>query len=165
MTITLVDWINLFDEEPFRNIVLDALRFAQQTKGLVIHAYVIMRSHLHLIVRAKPGFILWAIIRDFKKYASKAIAKELENGLDEKKWPLMIFRNACRGLKQYKEYRKWQDGYRGIYLTNELMFYQKLNYIHNNTVKANLVKSAEDFEFSSARDYVGKVSVLEVTSI
>lgn len=43
------------------------------------------------------------------------------------------------------------------------MFMAKLQYIHNNPVKAGLVESAEQFRYSSARNYVlGDHSVLEV---
>ncbi len=43
------------------------------------------------------------------------------------------------------------------------MFWAKLNYIHNNTVKAGLVRRAEDYKYSSARNYIkGDHSMLEV---
>jgi REP element-mobilizing transposase RayT len=165
-TITLVEWIHLFDEEEHRNVIIDSLRFAQQNKGLIIHAYVIMPSHFHMIAKAKPGSELWPIIRDLKKYTSKMIVRGiLASTVDERKWPLKFFRDACAGLKQYTEYRVWQDGYHGVLIFSDRMFYQKLTYIHNNPVKAKLVKRAEDFEFSSARDYAGSSGLLEITSI
>ena len=43
------------------------------------------------------------------------------------------------------------------------MFWTKLNYIHNNPVKAGLVSKAEDYKYSSARNYIkGDHSVLQV---
>jgi len=34
--------------------------------------------------------------------------------------------------------------------------WQKMNYMHNNPVASGLVEKAEDYLYSSARDYVGK---------
>ena len=36
------------------------------------------------------------------------------------------------------------------------MFWTKLKYIHNNPVKAGLVKRPEDYIYSSARNYINK---------
>jgi len=33
---------------------------------------------------------------------------------------------------------------------------QKMNYMHNNPVESGLVEKAEDYLYSSARDYAGK---------
>lgn len=59
-------------------------------------------------------------------------------------------------------YKVWQDGYHPIELnTNELII-QKLNYIHENPVKAECVFKAEDYVFSSARDHLGDEGVIDV---
>jgi len=42
---------------------------------------------------------------------------------------------------------------------------QKLNYLHNNPVKAMLVYNAEDYVFNSAGDYAGDRGLVEVTLI
>lgn len=39
---------------------------------------------------------------------------------------------------------------------------QKLEYLHNNPVKAMLVKHAEDYLFSSAVDYAGGKGMIKV---
>jgi hypothetical protein len=38
-------------------------------------------------------------------------------------------------------------------IQNEAMLLTKLDYIHNNPVKAGLVENPEDYRFSSARNY------------
>jgi hypothetical protein len=40
------------------------------------------------------------------------------------------------------------------------MIDQKLNYIHNNPVEAGFVEKAEDYLYSSARDYAGMKGLL-----
>ena len=50
-----------------------------------------------------------------------------------------------------------QDGITKMNITNPEMQYQQIcfDYIHQNPVRAGLVKRATDWEYSSARDYVG----------
>ena len=39
---------------------------------------------------------------------------------------------------------------------------QKVNYIHMNPVRQEIVESPEDYLYSSARNYAGKKGLLEV---
>jgi hypothetical protein len=50
------------------------------------------------------------------------------------------------------------------------MFYKaftdsKLNYIHQNPVRAGIVRNAEDYIYSSASNYVEKGGILEIEVI
>jgi len=48
-------------------------------------------------------------------------------------------------------------------IRDEKMFWVKLNYIHNNPVKAEIVNRAEEYKYSSARNYIlGDCSVIKV---
>jgi len=40
-----------------------------------------------------------------------------------------------------------------------------MNYIHNNPVRAELVGRAEDYLYSSARDYAGEKGLVEITMV
>ena len=42
---------------------------------------------------------------------------------------------------------------------------QKLYYIHNNPVEAGFVENAEEWLFSSARDYSGRKGLLDICFI
>ena len=44
-------------------------------------------------------------------------------------------------------------------------FNQKLNYIHYNPVKAEIVNREEDYKYSSAIDWAGGRGLLEVTIV
>ena len=70
ITITVVDWVDLFTRKAICDIVLSNLAFYRNNKGLKIFAYVIMSNHIHLIVRAAEEPELSTIIRDFK-YSTK----------------------------------------------------------------------------------------------
>ena len=69
LTLTVVDWIDLFTRKEYKHILLNALKHCQQEKGLLIYAWCIMLGHIHLIV-ASNKFKLSDILRDFKKYTS-----------------------------------------------------------------------------------------------
>jgi len=45
------------------------------------------------------------------------------------------------------------------------MFYQKLTYIHENPVKAGFVEKAEEWLYSSARDFYGKKGLIDLSYV
>lgn len=94
-------------------------------------AFVLMPSHLHMIL-AIDGSQLSNFMRDFKKFVAQKTAKE------------------C-GISAEKI---WVRGYDSVALFSEKVFRQKLEYIHYNPVKAGLVETAEDWEWSSAGAYL-----------
>lgn len=64
-TTTIVNWIDLFTKKDYSEIILDSLRHCQRKKGLVIHAWSLMPSHLHLIKSRQGAPALHEIFRDF----------------------------------------------------------------------------------------------------
>ena len=78
ITATVVNWIDIFSRPIYKYIIIDSLKHCQKEKGLEIYAWVIMTNHIHLIVSAKPNFNLSNILRDFKKFTSKAIIESIQ---------------------------------------------------------------------------------------
>jgi len=78
LTLTVVDWIDIFTRPIYRHIIVDSLKYCQKEKGLVIYAWVLMSNHLHLIASNKEGFSLSDILRDFKKFTSKQLIKSVK---------------------------------------------------------------------------------------
>ena len=70
VTFTVVNWVDLFIRDEYKSILVESLRYCQQNKGLKIHAWCIMTSHVHLIISVEHGYMLSDIIRDFKSYTS-----------------------------------------------------------------------------------------------
>ena len=78
LTLTVVDWVDVFTRKEFCEDLVDSLRYCQKNKGLKIYAWCLMPSHLHLIVSVDPGPIrLSDIMRDFKKFTSKKIIESI----------------------------------------------------------------------------------------
>jgi REP element-mobilizing transposase RayT len=69
LTIQVINWIDVFTRQVYRDIVIDSLWFCQLDKGLQIFAYVIMSNHVHLIANRGNGE-LSNTLRDFKIYQS-----------------------------------------------------------------------------------------------
>jgi len=166
VTITTVNWVDVFTRLNHKTTIIDSLRYCQQQKGLEIYAYVLMPSHLHMICRAKEGFELSNIIRDFKKFTSKKIIQNIQDEPESRReWLLELFSKACEHLKREQEYKVWQDGYHAEEISSNKFIYQKLNYIHDNPVKDRIVEKPEDYLFSSARNYAELDALLDIELI
>ncbi|MBL7905423.1 MAG: transposase [Bacteroidales bacterium] len=87
-----------------------------------------MPNHVHMIVQAKGDNTISEILRDLKKYTSRAISKKVEDEKQEGFVELLDqFRNAGEPLKRIKNYKVWQDGNRAELLFSNKFFMQKLN--------------------------------------
>lgn len=144
-TATIQGWKHLLQEEKFKTIIIDALKFLVESKKVKVNAFVIMENHIHLIWQALHGYTLKELQTSFKKYTSKQFLKLLE---DDKM------------IEQYKvnssdrKHHFWKRNSLGIELFTESAFLQKkFSYIHNNPVAAGLCNYAEEYKFSSAGFY------------
>jgi len=165
VTPTIVGWIDLFSKKTYCEIILDSLRFCQNKKGLVIHAWCIMTSHLHLMVSTRQ-IKLEDIMRDFKTFTSKAITDQLKVGTDSRKeWMLEIFKAEAAKINRNTNFKVWQDGNHPIELISNEMIDQRLNYIHQNPVVQGIVYEPEMYVYSSARDYAGRKGLLDIEKI
>ena len=166
ITITTVGWIDVFTRLNQKNILINALQYCQKKKGLEIYSYCIMSSHIHLLCKGTEGFILSDIIRDFKKFTSKKIVQTIiDEPESRREWMLDYFQKACEHLKKDQTYKVWQNGYHAEHIYSNSFIKQKINYIHNNPVKDKIVTLAEDYYFSSARNYAGLENDLDVVLV
>ncbi|MCH7534225.1 MAG: transposase [Bacteroidetes bacterium] len=163
VTSTIVNWIDLFTRKEFCHIIIDSLNYCSKEKGLILNAWCIMPSHLHLIIRGEEGIELSGIMRDFKKYTSKKIVSEMRVIHESRsRWLHEMFLESGAKLKRIKKYKVWQDGVHPIHLDTNAMINQRLNYLHNNPIKSGMVYKAEDYVWSSAGDYEGTEGLLKI---
>ncbi len=167
LTSTIVEWADIFTRECYQEIIINTLRFYIKNKGLNVYAYCIMSNHIHMVVNTEMNFDLSDVIRDFKKYTSREIIRAIkEEPESRRKWLLDIFSTAADEHSKTKFYKVWQDGNHAIELYNEHFTWTKINYIHQNPIKAGLVTQAEYWKYSSAGHYQGMESILpEVIAI
>ena len=156
ITFATVEWVDVFSRRMYADIVLDSLSYCCKSKGLKLFAWCIMSNHVHLIVQAENGN-LSGILRDFKKFTSKCLIKAIEDNKQESRsnWMLWIFKKAGENNSRNEHYQFWQQDNHPILLETPAFTLEKLNYLHQNPVKAGIVDKAEDYLLSSARDYNG----------
>jgi REP element-mobilizing transposase RayT len=166
LTFTTVGWIDIFTRKVYKDIVINSFKYCRENKGLLLFAYVIMSNHIHLIARANEGYKLSEIIRDLKKFTSKQIKKAIdEEPESRRKWMKAIFRVAGKSNSRNEDFQFWRQGNHPIEILSSKIFEQKLNYIHINPVKQGIVEKAEDYLYSSARNFAELASVMEIDGI
>src|ERR1700761_9191092 len=83
VTFTAINWVDVFIRENYRQVFIDSVQFCQREKGLLVGAWVIMTSHVHMIIGTDGSNKLQDIIRDLKSYTSRHIRKQVEQANDE----------------------------------------------------------------------------------
>ena len=162
ITMTVVGWLDVFTRKNHRDVLIESLKYCQKEKGLIIYAYVIMSNHIHMIVQTSEPHQIKDTIRDFKKFTSKKILFQIQNEPESRReWMLKIFEDEAEQSKKHKTYKFWQVGNHAIEVFTEKFIWGKINYIHENPVRAGLVKQQWDWVYSSASNYQDEESVLE----
>jgi REP element-mobilizing transposase RayT len=165
LTLQVIEWIDIFSRQKYRDIIIENLAFCQKKKGLEIFAYVIMTNHIHLIARSEDGQ-LSNTIRDFKSYTSKVILNEINlPGESRKSWMLKIFKEVAFKHNRNSEYQFWTHENHAEVLFSNKFIEQKLDYLHNNPVRAGIVNEPHEYKYSSAIDYAGGKGLLDVVLI
>jgi len=164
ITTTVIDWLDVFTRPVYKHIVVESLRYCQEHKGLNIYAWVLMTNHLHLIADGAASNTLGDIMRDFKKFTSKGVVKAIQENQQESRKEWLLDRCWFRGANDNKitNFKLWQDGYYAESLHSYDFCRQKLEYIHNNPVRQEIVQRPEEYLYSSARDYCGARGLLNV---
>ena len=154
VTFTVVGWVDVFSREQYKEILVQSLNYSIKQKGLLLHAWVIMTNHVHLIVSSDTVKIA-DIIRDVKKYTSKQIIKAIQgNEKDSRKeWMLNIFSFTGKNNNNNKDFQFWKQDYHPIELNTNEKMKQRLNYLHQNPVRSGIVWEPQQYKYSSALDY------------
>ena len=163
LTLTVVNWVDVFSRKIYRDAIIESLKYCQKEKGLNIYAYVIMTNHIHLIVNTRAPFLLKDTIRDFKKFTSKKISSLIQEFPESRKeWMIPLFAMNASLSQKHKEFKFWKAGNHAIETYSEKFIWDKIDYIHNNPVRAGFVREPQEWIYSSASNYYGMESILEV---
>lgn len=163
LTLTIIEWIDIFTKPQYFNIIIDSLKYCRKNKGLLLYEYVVMTNHLHLIIQTSQGRKLSQVISDFKKHTTREILNELKK--DNRKYILNLIKNSFAKKKDYQN-QIWQRENYPEMIENEKFLKEKINYIYNNPVKKGCVENPEDWIYSSARNRVSnKNNIIELDSL
>jgi REP element-mobilizing transposase RayT len=162
ITASVIEWKHLFIRDEYARIPLNSLAWMQQQKQTLLFAFVIMPSHLHLILKPETDTI-GRIVQQFGSFTAHEILKKLREQNEQDL--LDLFHERKRD--QRHEHSIWQDiQAKNIYTPNFLR--QKLEYIHQNPVAKDwkLVRDRADYIYSSAGYYdYGREPIIEFTDI
>lgn len=159
----VVDWLDVFTRNEYKDIFIDSLHYCQKEKGMEIFAWCIMTNHVHLIFRVTSDFKPQNVLGDLKKFTSKAIVKAIEENQTDSRKEMFLdkFKEAALKSSNVNKYQFWQHNNKPIELWSPKVSHEKITYIHNNPVKAGLVYHPEDYIYSSARDYSGEKGLVK----
>jgi putative transposase len=145
LTAVTKDRLPVFRTEALKAVVCAALDEARKSGGFALFAYVIMPDHLHVLTDSarQPSDML----RFVKGITSRRIIDYLKaHG----------YQSSLEKLRQEKKARQyayslWQHHSNVMLLTTESVFMQRVNYTHQNPVRAGLVETAKEYQWSSVR--------------
>ena len=170
VTFTVINWIDFFVRDLYREVFINSVIFCQNRKDLKVYSYCIMPSHIHMILKSSEEFPLEGVIRDIKRHTSRQFRKLLEDRMfvneSRREWLLWHFTNAGKKNGNNNDFQFWQQHNQPIELNSNKLIDQKVEYIHMNPVEASFVDRPEYWLYSSAGDYTdfrkGMIDVIYV---
>ena len=162
ITMTVVYWVDVFSRKDYKDILVESLDHCIKNKGLNLFSWVIMSNHVHIVAQVTSDLGMSGFLRDFKKFTSKRIVEAIKEIPESRRdWLLDKFAFEALRSRRAPYYKLWRDDNHAINLTNIDMM-NKINYIHNNPVKAGIVAFPDHYLYSSAIDYAGGKGMLPV---
>jgi len=149
VTASISGWKHLLAEPKYAQIILDSLVWFQREKRILLFVFVIMPSHLHMILKPESKTI-GDIVQEFGSYTAHAILHELrKDGRDNL---LKFFHEQRRDARH--EHSIWQNIQAKNTYSSEFLS-QKMEYIHSNPVSKDwkLVDDRADYKYASACFY------------
>ncbi|MEZ4796159.1 MAG: transposase [Flavobacteriaceae bacterium] len=163
VSFAVVEWLDVFIRNDYKDILVESLAYCQKNKGMEIIAWCIMTNHVHLVFRSINGLHPSSLLGDFKRFTSKAIVKAIQESPTEsrKEFLLEQFKKAASKSSNVNKFQFWRHDNKPIELWSNKVIQEKINYVHNNPVKAGLVNFPEDYVYSSAVDYTNGKGLLD----
>jgi REP-associated tyrosine transposase len=122
-----IDRRSIFQTDRMALLLLDVLRDNREKKRFLLHEYVVMRDHIHLIITPAHEHSLEKCVQFIKGGFSFRSKREL-------------------GFER----EIWQPGFKDHRIDDARDYETHVVYVHQNPVKRGLVGKAEDYEYSSA---------------
>jgi putative transposase len=146
ITITCLNWKHLLQDDHVKEIIIGSLDFLYREKRIVVYAFVIMPNHLHMVWQMIGNHKREDVQRDFLKYTAQRILRHIKTSNPD------MLRELFVGAKDRK-YQVWERNSLSIPLWSPKVLWQKINYIHQNPVRAQLCNLPFEYKYSSAGFY------------
>ena len=150
LTYSIVEWLPIFIHEATCRIVTDSLTYCHREKHLAVNAYVLMPTHMHLIVFDADfdSARLARTLTDFRKFTGRQLSDYCVQH-----FPPCFHATLREKAAADRERRLWQPSRHPEAITSEPFWQQKIDYLHDNPRHKGLVRSPRDWRFSSAAWY------------
>src|ERR1700743_3786402 len=104
-TSKIVNWIDVFTRDIYRDILLNSIRFCQNNQGLIVHSWVLMTNHLHMICSCKSDKDLSLILRNIKSFTAMKLLDAIINNPKESRKENMLNIFEAEGKKSSSNFR------------------------------------------------------------
>ncbi|MFH1539964.1 MAG: hypothetical protein ABIH66_13505 [bacterium] len=155
ITTTVTGHTKIFAMEDLCDLALKDLDFYRKKHNFAIYGFVIMPTHVYLLLQQLGAKTISDFMRDFKKHTAVEIIKYCKN--NNLRGFLEIFRKSAEKYMRNRRsrYQVWQERFDDVVVFSEKVFRTKLNYIHNNPVQDhwNLSDAPWEYKYSSARNH------------
>lgn len=135
----------IFQKEEIKKVVAEAFNEARISGMILIFAYVIMPDHTHLLTDNARSMA--DVLRFMNGISAKRVIDYLKAGGYESSLAKLRIQER---EKKYK-HSVYEHHPNALRVTGEDTFIQKVNYIHQNPVRAELVEHPDEYLYSSAR--------------
>jgi REP element-mobilizing transposase RayT len=126
-------------------VTCQALDEARRSGGFLIFAYVIMPDYLHSLTDCPNTSA------DILRFVKGLTARRVIDYLKEHEHQSWLAKLRHADWKRKHSYSLWQQEKNVFSIFSEAMFMKKVNYIHLNPVRGEVVDSPVDYKWSSAR--------------
>jgi REP element-mobilizing transposase RayT len=145
-TATILEWKHLLSHDKYKDIIIESLRYLVADGRVYVYGFVIMNNHIHIVWHIREGNRQEKVQQSFLKYTAQQIKFDLEKHHPEQLQDFYV--GACD-----RHYQFWERNPLSIELWTEAVLLQKLNYVHQNPVRAGLCGEGADYHYSSAAFY------------
>ena len=161
VTTTVMNFDKIFGlGDSYCDILLGSLKHVIAEHKAALFAYVFMPSHCHFVIAMPEGESISDLMKDFKKFTSTKVRQQLE--IDNRR-SLVERLRANSPRRKGQVFKLWMDRFDDVVIYSEDVLRIKIEYIHNNPVKAGLAEFPEQWKYSSARNYfLGDQSMIYV---
>ena len=162
ITASIICWMPLFKEDRFARVILDGLSFYRNKKEILLFGFVIMPSHIHIII--KPINIpIGKFLQSFGSLTAHKMVKMLRD--EQRRDILGTFHENRRDRRS--NYSFWQEIFTENIFTQKFLD-QKLEYIHQNPISKaeDIIGNRTSYLYSSAGFYdKGENPIIEIDDI
>lgn len=149
LTSVCKDRLPIFRTDELATVCAAAFNEARNSGGILVFAYVIMPDHSHVVTDSERAS------KEVLRYLNGIAARRVIDHLTDQGHHSSLLKLREETKRRNYKHSVWEHHPNVFEIYGEDTLMQKVNYIHQNPVRAGLVERAEDYMYSSARIWKG----------